>query len=143
VSPFELGLRLHHVGIVVKDIPASAGKYLKFGYEVRTPVIHDPVQTAYVQFLSLGQQSVFIELVTPDGPSSKLANALAKGGGLNHLCYRACDIEAACTALRAGGMMLLLRPVAAAAFPGRRVAWLMGDDRTPVEIVEGGTDGDV
>ncbi|HET9372552.1 MAG TPA: VOC family protein [Vicinamibacterales bacterium] len=144
MSVHGLGLRLHHVGMVVADIPASAEKYQqRFGYEARTPVIHDAVQTAYVQFLALAGESMFLELVAPDGPGSKLANALAKGGGLNHLCYRVSDIDAACKALRARGMLLLQAPVAAAAFPGRRIAWLMGDDRTPVELVEEGREGDV
>jgi methylmalonyl-CoA/ethylmalonyl-CoA epimerase len=40
-------------------------------------------------------------------------------------------------------MLLLQRPVPAAAFPGRRIAWLMGDDRLPVELVEEGADGDL
>jgi methylmalonyl-CoA/ethylmalonyl-CoA epimerase len=69
-----------------------------------------------------------------------LSNALRKGGGLNHLCYATNDIETACRLLRAEQMILLQAPVAAVAFPGRRIAWLMGGDRTPIELVEAGED---
>ena len=71
-------------------------------------------------------------------PESKLAAAVNKGGGLNHLCYSVGDIEAAVTKLRDAGMITLCEPVDAVAFPGRRIAWLMGQDRIPVELVEKG-----
>jgi|SRR5579884_179526 len=140
----DLGLRLHHVGILVKDIPQAASDYIRrFGYEARTEIIHDPVQTAYVQFLRLPGESSYIEFVAPDRPESKLSNALRKGGGLNHLCYSTSDIEAACKQLRAEGLILLQAPVAAVAFSGRRIAWLMGRDALPIELVERGGDGEL
>jgi methylmalonyl-CoA/ethylmalonyl-CoA epimerase len=137
-------LRLHHVGILVADVPRAAAEYAeRFGGRARSGVIHDPRQTAYVQFLELDGDPVFLELVAPDGPDSRLANALAKkGGGLNHLCYAAADIEAACRDLRDRGLFLLQAPVEAAAFPGRRIAWLIGRDHIPIELVEPGPDGE-
>jgi len=72
----------------VPDIAAAAAEYVaRFGYRVCGAMVHDPVQTAQVQFLSLTESVPYVELVTPDGPESKLSNALRKGGGLNHLCY--------------------------------------------------------
>ena len=134
-----MNLSLHHIGIVVKDIPEAADLYVRrFGHEVKTEIIHDQVQTAYVQFLRLPGDSVYVELVSPDGPGSKLTNALNKGEGLNHLCYSTDDIEAECARLRGKGLILLCAPVSAAAFQGRRIAWLMGADRVPFELVERG-----
>lgn len=128
---------LHHLGILVADIAQTAQTYqARYHHAVVTDVIHDPVQTAYVQFLKGADGEPLIELVSPDGPESKLANALKKGAGLHHLCYNADDLEADCRRLRASGMVLLQSPVPAAAFPGRRIAWLMGRDRIPVELVE-------
>jgi len=134
-------LNMHHVGVAVKDIPAATADYVKsYGYEVRSEVVHDPLQTAFVQFLRLPGDSVYVEFVAPDGPQSKLTNALRKGGGLNHICYSTDDIEGACEKLRAEGMLLLQAPVPAVAFPGRRIAWLMGAAAYPIELVEqGGT----
>jgi methylmalonyl-CoA/ethylmalonyl-CoA epimerase len=56
------------------------------------------------------------------------------------LCYATGDIEADCAALREDGMFLLQAPVVAAAFRPRRIAWLMGRDGIPVELVEAGVD---
>ena len=132
-------LTLHHVGVAVAQIEAAAEYYVKtFGYSLESPIIHDPRQTAYVQFLRLAGDSAFLELVAPDGPGSKLAAAVKKGGGLNHLCYRSTDIEAAVRDLNAKGMFTLCEPVPAVAFPGRRIAWLLGGDPIPIELVETG-----
>ena len=100
-------LRLHHMGILVKDIARGVDDYVKrFGYEVKSDVIHDPVQTAFVQFVKLAGESAYIEFVTPDGPNSKLSNALQKGGGINHLCYLTEDIQKTCEDLTDKGNVL-------------------------------------
>jgi methylmalonyl-CoA/ethylmalonyl-CoA epimerase len=136
-SPTILGV--HHIGMVVRDI-AEAGEIYRrrYGYESRSEIIHDPTQTAYVQFFRLPGDRTYLELVAPDSEQSKLARALAQGGGLNHICYLTSDIDAACKRLRADQMMLLQAPVAATAFSGRRIAWLIGRDKTPIELVEQG-----
>ena len=67
-------LRLHHVGYATRDIDAIAPTYVaRFGYELSTDVIHDPLQTALVQFLKLPNEQSYLEFVAPDGPESKLA----------------------------------------------------------------------
>jgi methylmalonyl-CoA/ethylmalonyl-CoA epimerase len=137
-------LRIHHIGVAVPEIGSHCAMYVKrFGYVVRTEVIHDPMQTAYVQFLRLPGDSVYLEFVAPDGPNSKLANAVNKGGGLNHVCYSTPDIEATCQELRKTGLVLLQKPVEATAFHPRRIAWLMGTDGVPVELVELGQEGEL
>jgi methylmalonyl-CoA/ethylmalonyl-CoA epimerase len=80
-----------------------------------------------------------VELVAPDGPESKLINALRKGGGLNHLCYESDDLGRDCRELAAHAMLVLQPPLAAAAFAGRRIAWLMGRDGIPIELLESAT----
>lgn len=135
---------VHHVGVVVPDINETASRYaLRFGYRPRTEIIHDVTQTAYVQFLQIPGDPLYLELVSPDGENSKLTRALSKGGGLNHICYSTRDIEGTCQQLRAEQMMLLQAPVAAAAFPGRRIAWMIGLDRIPIELVERGRPGEL
>ncbi len=71
----------------MKVIDPIAATYVgRYGYALATPVIHDPLQTAFVQFLRLAGDRTYLELAAPDGPESKLTTA-AKRGGLNHLCY--------------------------------------------------------
>jgi len=144
VDESTLILGVHHIGMVVHDIAQVGEVYCRrYGYEPRTPIIHDKTQTAFVQFFKLPGDRVYLELVAPDGERSKLARALSQGGGLNHICYVTADIEAACRRLRRQQMMLLQAPVAATAFPGRRIAWLMGMDKTPIELVERGGPGEL
>jgi methylmalonyl-CoA/ethylmalonyl-CoA epimerase len=130
------GLHLHHVGYAVKLIDSIAATYAsRYGYDISTPVIHDPLQTAFVQFLRLPGDRAYLEFVSPDGPESKLTNA-AKRGGLNHLCYTAGPLEAAIAQLEATGMRLISEPKAGVAFGGRRICWLLGEDPLPIELVE-------
>lgn len=137
-------LHLHHIGILVKDIPKRAALYSRrFGYQVCSDIILDSTQTAYVQFLKLPGDSVYLELVSPDGPTSKLANALTKGEGFNHICYSTDTIEADYARLGSEGLHPVSSPVEASAFSGRRVAWLMGADRVLIELVERGAAGEL
>ena len=132
-----MDLSLHHVGIAVKDISKATEDYRRrLGCELFGGVIHDPVQTALIQFLRLPGDSVLIELVAPDRPNSKLSRAVRNGGGINHLCHSTPDIESACRSLAEEGMVVIQEPTPAVGFGGRRIAWLMGDDRVLTELVE-------
>lgn len=137
-------LTLHHVGYALKSIEPTASSYVsRFGYELVTPIIHDPLQTALVQFLRLRGDSTYLEFVAPDGPESKLANVVRRGGGLNHLCFIAGPLEAAISQLEENGMRLISEPQPGLAFAGRRICWLHGEDRMTIELVERRDDNDL
>lgn len=136
-------LHFHHVGVLVKDIAEASQNYARLGYRRETGIVHDPVQTAHVQFFKLPGEAAYLELVAPDQADSKLSNALRKGGGLNHICYSTADIEESCKELSAAGWHLIAEPEAGVAFGGRRIAWLRGPDRMLVELVEAGAAGEL
>jgi methylmalonyl-CoA/ethylmalonyl-CoA epimerase len=139
VDPQPLVFGHHHIGFLVKDIALAVRDFnTRLGYSVESDVIEDPVQTAFVQFLRQPGIPVWIELITPNGPDSKLANALHKGGGLHHLCYETDDIEGACLHLREQRMFMIAAPTLATAFPGRRIAWFMDRSGFLVELLEQG-----
>ena len=130
-------LTLHHVGYAVQLIDPIARSYeQRFGYERATGIVHDPLQTAFVQFLRLPHERSYLELVAPDSPASKLSNTVRRGGGLHHLCYTCASLEQAIEHLRQTGMILISEPKPAVAFAGRRICWLLADDPLPVELVE-------
>ena len=136
-------LRLHHVGHATKNIRAICDTYVqRYGYEICTPVIHDPLQTALVQFLRLPGDQTYLEFVAPDGSESILTRATNRGG-LNHLCYTSGPLELAIEFLEATEMRLLSEPKVAVAFGGRRICWLVGLDRIPIELVERRHEGDL
>jgi methylmalonyl-CoA/ethylmalonyl-CoA epimerase len=133
--------RLHHVGVIVADLGKAATEYCKrYGYVIKSPVMEDPIQTARAQFLKLEGDSTYLELLVPCGIDSKLSNAFQKGRRLNHLCYVVPEIEAACAMLRDEGLFLLQKPIEAVPFNPRRIAWVMGSDGIPIELVEPGED---
>jgi methylmalonyl-CoA/ethylmalonyl-CoA epimerase len=130
-------LRLHHVGYVVHEIDPLARDYVaRYGYRVVTPIIHDPRQTALVQFLQLEGDSSYLEFVSPDGPQSKLSVAVKRRGALNHLCYTSGPLESEVEHLEEQGMKLISTLDPGVAFAGRRICWLLGDDNVPIELVE-------
>jgi methylmalonyl-CoA/ethylmalonyl-CoA epimerase len=132
-----MDLRLHHIGIAVRDIVRATEDHLRrLGCRPVGEKVHDPVQTAMIQFLSVPGDPVLIELVAPDGPKSTLAAAVKRSVGINHLCYSTDDIEAACEFLREDGMVVIQDPTPAVAFGGRRIAWLMGEEWYLTELVE-------
>jgi methylmalonyl-CoA/ethylmalonyl-CoA epimerase len=134
----------HHIGVVVKDIARSLDGYIAhLGYEVRSGLIHDPVQTAYVQFLALPGETILLELIAPDGPESRLANALRSGGGINHICYSVPSMDEAMAALRERRFVTIHAPQPAVAFNGRPIAWMMNRDHLLVELVEQGAAGEL
>jgi glyoxalase/bleomycin resistance protein/dioxygenase superfamily protein len=139
-----LELSLHHVGYAVKMIDPIAHTYVqRYRYEVCTPVIHDPLQTAFVQFLKLRGDRAYLEFVAPDGPTSKLSGAARRGGGLNHLCYTSGPLEESIRILEDSGMRLISEAKPGIAFGNRRVCWLLGEDPLPIELVERSADGDL
>ena len=139
----SLALNLHHVGYAVRMIDPIAANYVRrYGYNLSTAVLHDPLHTAFVQFLKLAGDRTYLELVAPDGPESKLINA-AKRGGLNHLCYAAGPLETVIAQLEESGMQLISEPKPGVAFSGRRVCWMMGEDPLPIELVERRDDDDL
>ena len=136
-APGLKNARLHHVGYLVADPGAWARRLADaFGYVVESEVIADPVQTASVQFLRLPGDSVWLELVSPLGASSKLDRALRRGEGLHHLCFEVEDIENAVDGLRLHSMRSIAPIVPAIAFGGRRIAWLTNRSGGLFELVE-------
>jgi methylmalonyl-CoA/ethylmalonyl-CoA epimerase len=124
---------------LVKEIPVAARQFVdRLGYVIESAIIEDLVQTAYVQFLRQPWADSWIELVVPNRIASKLTRALKKGGGIHHLCYETDDLDGACRRLRDHSMLMLAKPVAAQAFPGRRIAWFMDSTGLLLELVEQG-----
>ena len=86
-------MKLHHVGIVVKDLASYGDAYAGvLGLEADSGIIYDPVQKVRAQFWKDARGSV-LELIEPASPDSPVWRERQKGGGLNHLCYEVADIE--------------------------------------------------
>ena len=135
----DIPFSLHHVGYLSSDLQESVRLFTeRFGYLLESDVVEDTVQSAYVQLLRLPGSTSWLELVSPNGPASKLQSALKKKITLHHLCYEVDDIERAGVELREQGMLPLHPPAPARLFGGRRISWFMDVSTFLVELVENG-----
>lgn len=130
----------HHVGIVVSSISKQAPEFARsLGADWKGKIIHDPLQQARVSFMYCGAPNTpAIELVEPDSDKSPIQKFLAKGGGLHHICYEVDSLDAKLQYCRSTGSLIVRQPLPAAAFGGRRIAWVYTKQKLLVEYLERG-----
>ena len=118
--------RLRHVGIAVRSIDAAAPGARKH---------LDPLQNVRVAFVELG--GVLCELVEPVDERSPVNGYLERDKmNLYHLCYEVSDLEQAVKESRRHGFHPLGKPKPAAAFEGRRIAWVYSPVLGLFELLE-------
>ena len=87
-------LRINHLGIVVHNIEKSLKAYLEdYGFRQISSIITIENQGVRVVVLRNEINNVNIELIEPWGENSPVLNFLARGGGINHICYETEDFE--------------------------------------------------
>lgn len=138
-----MALRFHHVGYAVASIPDYVDEFLAplvDPVEVG-PTIEDPLQGVRVAFVTV-TGGVVIELIEPMSDSSPVSKYLGdRRGGLYHVCYETDALEATIETFRSKRCMLFSGPSPAAAFDGRRIAFLFTPQRDIIELVEGSSAG--
>jgi len=136
-NPGEIPVKFHHVGIVVESIKESAARYSQFfGLQPVSPVVIDERQGVNVQFLASEADATCVELIEPLPGKSPARGALEKGGGLNHLCFEVADIAGFVRHAESEGVVCVCLPVPAAAFGGRRIAFLYYREIGLIEFLE-------
>lgn len=132
--------RLHHVGFVVQSIEAIAEGFSRsLAGQWNGKIIYDPLQGVRVSFFQGPVPGdALVELIEPVDESSPVAKFLKKGGGLHHLCYEAASLEEQLGRSRSAGSLVVRGPVPAAAFEGRRIAWVYTKTKLLIEYLETG-----
>ena len=131
----ETGFTFHHVGVACTDMAAEAAQFAALGYVAEGEAFEDPIQG--VRGLFMAGQSPRVELLEPIGTGSGgvLAPWLAKGIKLYHLAYFVPELGVAIDAMRARRGKLVVAPVPAVAFGGRRIAFVMLPNRMLIELI--------
>jgi methylmalonyl-CoA/ethylmalonyl-CoA epimerase len=129
-------MKLHHIGIVVRDLGHSGRAYEgALGLVAASRVFLDPIQNVRLQFWRARDGS-YIELIEPAGKDSPVWREAQKGGGLNHLCFETSDIGQTIDDSVQKGAMVVRPPAPAVAFGGQPVAFLYFLDLGLLEFVE-------
>lgn len=82
-------MKVHHMGIIVKDLEKNVILYTKLGYDVVSSIVVDNVQQNRVVFLQ--SQNHKIELIEPMNEKSSIYHFKE---GYHHICYEVDDREA-------------------------------------------------
>jgi methylmalonyl-CoA/ethylmalonyl-CoA epimerase len=129
-------MRLHHVGVVVKDLVQQGEAYRSLlGMAPDSEVILDPLQSVRARFWR-DPHGAIVELLEPTGPESPIWRESQKGGGLHHLCYETPDLDQAIHAAVQKGAKITRPSVPAIAFGGRRIVFLYFLDLGLIELLE-------
>ncbi|MBV9483088.1 MAG: VOC family protein [Acidobacteria bacterium] len=128
----------HHVGFVVSSIPKAAPGFAEsLDAEWDGAIVHDMHQTVRVTFLRSRQLgNPLFELVEPAGEQSPVMSLAKRGGGLHHVCYMADALEKKLADCRARHCLIVRPPLPAAAFGGRRIAWVYTPNKLLIEYLE-------
>lgn len=98
-------LRLHHTGIVVRDIEAAAATYAALGFG---PGERHDIPAQGIVAVAFPAGPGWLELIQPTDPDGPIGRYLAKRGeGTHHVAYRVEDIDAALARLKAAGVRLI------------------------------------
>ena len=117
-------MKLHHIGIVVKNIQKSLGElnqYLNF----ESTTVPSLVGSQKVNICFLKTNNVFLELIEPAQENSPISDFVKKKGGFHHLCFEVDDIHVELERMKKNGARLIVDVVSG--FENRLTAFVMLD----------------
>ena len=127
-------MKLHHIGIVVKNIQKSLGElnqYLNFE-SISVPSL---VGSQKVNICFLKTNNVFLELIEPAQEDSPISNFVKTGGGFHHLCFEVDDIHLELEKMKKNGARVVVDVVKG--FEDRLIAFVLLDMKnTNCRLVE-------
>ena len=124
-------MKVHHTGIIVKDLEKNIILYTKLGYDQVSDIVVDNVQQNRVVFLQ--NQNHKIELIEPLNEKSSIYHFKE---GYHHICYEVDDREAFLydfKQLKIG--KIFTKPMLAPAIGNREIVFACLTNGTFVEIL--------
>ena len=115
-------MKLHHIGIVVKNIQKSLGEltnYLQFE-ETTIPTL---IESQKVNVCFLKTSNIFLELIEPVHNDSPVKKFSESGGGFHHLCFEVDDVIGTLKQLKENGARIIVEPTKG--FENRLIAFVL------------------
>ena len=127
-------MKLHHIGIIVKDIQKSLGELGKY-FEFEETIIPTLVKSQKVNVCFLKSSDVYIELIEPIEDDSPVKSMAESGGGFHHLCFEVDDIFEEIKKAEKNGARIIVEPVKG--FEDRLIAFILLDMKnTNCKLIE-------
>ncbi len=127
-------MKLHHIGIVVKNIQESAGELTKF-LDFESIAVPTLVGSQKVNICFLKTNNVFLELIEPAQENSPISDFVEKGGGFHHLCFEVDDIHLELEKMKKNGARVVVDVVKG--FEDHLIAFVMLDTKnTNCKLIE-------
>ena len=117
-------MKLHHIGIVVKNIQNSLGELTQF-LNFESTTIPSLVGSQKVNICFLKTNNVFLELIEPAQENSPISDFVKTGGGFHHLCFEVDDIHLELEKMKKNGAHIVVDAVKG--FEERLTAFVMLD----------------
>ena len=115
-------MKLHHIGIIVKDIQKSLGELGKY-FEFKETTIPTLVKSQKVNVCFLKSSDVYIELIEPIDDDSPVKSMAESGGGFHHLCFEVEDIFKEIKRMADDGARVIVEPTKG--FEDRLIAFVL------------------
>ena len=115
-------MKLHHIGIVVKNIQESLGELTKY-LDFESTTVPSLVGSQKVNICFLKTNNVFLELIEPAQENSPISNFIKEGGGFHHLCFEVDDIHIELEKMKKNGAYVIVDIVSG--FENRLTAFVM------------------
>jgi methylmalonyl-CoA/ethylmalonyl-CoA epimerase len=129
-----MSLEFHHIGIACRDLDNEMRRMMVLGYSAERCDFVDPIQGVKGRFLVGGGPR--LELLVECELSGVLTPWLTVGVKLYHMAYATTDFDFEFARLCQGGAKIIVKPVQAVAFGGKRIAFLMLPSLLLVELIE-------
>ena len=127
-------MKLHHIGIVVKNIQESLGELTQY-LDFESTTVPSLVGSQKVNICFLKTNNVFLELIEPAQENSPISNFIKKGGGFHHLCFEVEDIHLELEKMKKNGARIVVDVVKG--FEERLIAFIMLDmENTNCNLIE-------
>ena len=127
-------MKLHHIGIVVKNIQESLGELTKY-LDFESTTIPSLVGSQKVNICFLKTNNVFLELIEPAQENSPISNFIKEGGGFHHLCFEVDDIHIELEKMKKNGARVVVDVVKG--FEDHLIAFVMLDTKnTNCKLIE-------
>ena len=115
-------MKLHHIGIVVKNIQESLGELTKF-LDFKEKSVPVGVKSQKVNVCFLKTSDIYIELIEPIENDSPVKAFSQSGGGFHHLCFEVDDILEEVEIMKQKGARVIVEPTIG--FEDRLIAFIL------------------